>query len=226
MAQSPELKTSLRQRIGIIIVAVILIGSTIALYMGIVLGYNSGSASTAQNAEKQELFDKLFEEYQDKVSVQAAEFSAIHFDTFLPHKARVKAFNAAAITSVTHTDLKVGTGAEVTEEFYDYSAYYIGWLSDETIFDSSFNDPANPTALLSPLAGGQMIEGWNIGIIGMKLGGIREISIPAELAYGDQERGSIPPNSPLKFVIMLIPAIEEIDWSEEMYELYYELYGQ
>lgn len=224
MTQSTELKTSTGQRVGIIIVALILLGSTIALYAGIVLSYNKDSSSTLADSDKEERFYELYEEYSQEVSAQAAVLSTEYFDTFAPYKSRVKSFNAAAITEVTYTDLVIGTGEEVVEEFYDYSAYYIGFLSDETIFDSSFNDSSNPTALTSPLSGGQMIEGWNQGIIGMKLGGIREISIPSDLAYGDTENGSIPASSPLKFVIMLIPQIEEIDWPDEMYELYYDLY--
>ena len=225
MAQSTELKTSLGQRIGIIIIAVVLLGSTAALYAGIVLGSNSSSSPTLNDTEKEARFEELYAEYQAKVEANAAALSAIYFDEFVAYKSRVKSFNAAAITEVTTTDLKVGDGEEITEGFTSYSAYYIGWLSDETIFDSSFNDPANPTSLRHPLAGGAMIEGWNIGIVGMKIGGVREISIPAELAYGDQERGTIPANSPLKFVVMLIPPVEEVDWPDEMIELYYELYG-
>jgi len=224
MAQSPELKTSLKQRIGVIIIAVILVGSTIALYMGIVLNYNNGN-NTSQNSEKQARFDELYAEYQNKLTQQAEELSAIHFGTFSAYRSRVKSFNAANITKVSFEDLKVGDGAEVTEDFTDYAAYYIGWLADETIFDTSLNDVTDPTSLQYPLFGGNMIEGWNQGIIGMKIGGIREISIPAELAYGSEERGSIPANSPLKFIVMLIAQPESIDWPDEMYDLYQELYG-
>jgi FKBP-type peptidyl-prolyl cis-trans isomerase len=216
----------MKQRIGIIIVAIAMIGSTLALYAGIVLSYNnSGTQNALSDTEKQARFDELYAEYMARIDAQAVELSATYFDEFVTYKSRVKSFNAAAITEVTHTDLKIGDGAEVTEGFTDYSAYYIGWLSDETIFDASFNDPANPSTLTPPLSGGNMIEGWNVGIIGMKIGGIREISIPAELAYGDQERGSIPANSPLKFIVMLIPLVDEVEVSDELMQLYYELSG-
>lgn len=224
MLQQSELKTSFKQRLAIIIVAIVLLGSTVALYMGIVLGYNN-NGSNLSTTEKQARFDELYAQYQAESTERATELSAEHFDTFLPFKSRVRSFNAAAITEVTTTDLVVGTGAEVTEGFFDYSAYYIGWLSDETIFDSSFDSTTDPTSLKLPLAGGQMIEGWNQGIIGMRLGGVREIAIPSELAYGDNDQGEIPAGSPLKFVIMLIPKVADVDWAEEMYELYAELYG-
>ena len=70
-----------------------------------------------------------------------------------------------------------------------------------------------------------MIQGWLDGIVGMKIGGVREITIPSVLAYGDQEQGKIPANSPLKFVVMLIEKPEEIEISEELESLYGELYG-
>ena len=62
-----------------------------------------------------------------------------------------------------------------------------------------------------------LIEGWSEGLKGMKVGGIRELSIPADKAYGaqgsvNQEDSSktIGPNTPLKFIVMLIPEFEEI----------------
>lgn len=226
MAQSTELRTSLKQRIGIIVVTVILLGSTIALYMGIVLNYNNGGSTTnTVDPAKQARFNELSSQYQAKVDAEAANLSTIYFSQFSPYKNNVRSFNAAAITEVATTDLKVGDGAEIIEGSTDYSAYYIGWLSDETIFDSSFNSTTDPTSLKHPLAGGQMIEGWNQGIIGMKIGGVREISIPAALAYGDQQQGSIPANSPLKFIVMLIPRVADIEYPEELDILYNEIYG-
>jgi FKBP-type peptidyl-prolyl cis-trans isomerase len=52
-----------------------------------------------------------------------------------------------------------------------------------------------------------MIEGWNQGVLGMKIGGVRELTIPAELAYGETGSGKIPANSPIKFVLMTIPPL-------------------
>ena len=57
-----------------------------------------------------------------------------------------------------------------------------------------------------------MINGWKEGVIGMKLGGVRELTIPAAKAYGSQSAGDkIPANAPLKFVVMAIKA----DWIEQ-----------
>jgi FKBP-type peptidyl-prolyl cis-trans isomerase len=220
-----EIKTKPWQRIVAIAVALVLIISTFGIYIGLVLGNNNNSSDTGLSTSDEQRYYELMAEYQAQVAAQAQELSDKHFSDFLAFKSEVKAFNAveANAADVTFRDLKIGDGEEVTEDFTDYSAYYIGWLSDETIFDSSFDDTSNPTSLLSPLAGGNMIEGWNIGIIGMRIGGVREITIPSELAYKDEDRGSIPANSPLRFIIMLIPRVAEIEPSDELLELYYKL---
>lgn len=69
-----------------------------------------------------------------------------------------------------------------------------------------------------------MIQGWLEGISGMRIGGVREITIPSVLAYGETDNGVIPANSPLKFVVMLIPLKEEPEYSDEYINLYMELY--
>ena len=229
MIKNDELKTTGRQRIVIVVIAIFMLLSTFALYASVIMGGGSSSTASTADNEKVERFNELYQKYLNAVDKQSAELSSKYFDTFVSYKSRVKAYNAADITTTTAKDLVVGTGAEVTDEnFVNYSAYYIGWLSDETIFDSSFDDAANPTSLKAPLEGTtNMIEGWLEGIVGMKIGGVREISIPSALAYGDQEQGSIPANSPLKFVVMLIDPVGDPEFaeSEELQQLMNDLYG-
>ena len=230
MIANQDLHTSPRQRIVIVFIALLMLLSTFALYASIVLS-SSGSSSSAETsaltAEEEARYQELLAEYQDKVNAQASELSSKYFDEFATFKSRVKSFNAADVTDVTWTDLKVGDGEEVnSEDFVEYSAYYIGWLSDETVFDSSFDDASKPTALNSPLAGTtEMIQGWKDGIQGMKIGGIREISIPSALGYGDQDQGSIPANSPLRFVVMLVPRVDEVEVPDELNNLYLKSMG-
>ena len=132
----------------------------------------------------------------------------------------------------------VGEGREITYEYADekkeeissldtnYAAYYIGWLSDETIFDSSYNSKDDPTALNDPLIGSSnMIQGWIEGIEGMHIGGAREITIPSVLGYGDKEQNDIPANSPLKFIVMLVEKPEALEVSDELETLYSEFMG-
>jgi FKBP-type peptidyl-prolyl cis-trans isomerase FkpA len=230
MIANQDLHTSPRQRIVIVFIALLMLLSTFALYASIVLSSNGSSSSaetSALTAEEEARYQELLAEYQDKVNAQASELSSKYFDEFATFKSRVKSFNAADVTDVTWTDLKVGDGEEVnSEDFVEYSAYYIGWLSDETVFDSSFDDASKPTALNSPLAGTtEMIQGWKDGIQGMKIGGVREISIPSALGYGDQDQGSIPANSPLRFVVMLVPRVDEVEVPDELNNLYLKSMG-
>ena len=230
MIANQDLHTSPRQRIVIVFIALLMLLSTFALYASIVLSSNGSSSSaetSALTAEEEARYQELLAEYQDKVNAQASELSSKYFDEFATFKSRVKSFNAADVTDVTWTDLRVGDGEEVnSEDFVEYSAYYIGWLSDETVFDSSFDDASKPTALNSPLAGTtEMIQGWKDGIQGMKIGGIREISIPSALGYGDQDQGSIPANSPLRFVVMLVPRVDEVEVPDELNNLYLKSMG-
>lgn len=96
-------------------------------------------------------------------------------------------------------DLKPGTGAEVAQGG-TVTAHYTGALAkDGTIFESS-KDRGEP--FTAPLTG--VIPGWQEGIPGMKVGGVRRLVIPANLAYGPQESEKIPANSDLVFDIELI----------------------
>ena len=97
-------------------------------------------------------------------------------------------------------DIETGTG-ETPEAGQTLSVHYTGWLSDGTKFDSSL-DRGTPFELT--LGAGQVIAGWDEGLETMKVGGKRRLIIPPELAYGEQERTSIPPNSELTFDIELL----------------------
>ena len=215
MIKNDDLKTSPKQRLVIAAVAVFMLASTFALYAGIVLNYGSkNNASNNLTSEEQARYDELLAEYNANVEKQADELSAKYFDSFKGYKSQVKAFNAASIDNLKTEDLKVGTGRTISgTEDVDYSAYYIGWLSDETVFDSSFDNIENPTKLKSPLGGTTgLIEGW-------------KNSIPSALGYGDTEQGNIPANSPLKFVIMLVDKVEDVEMNSELMNLYYKSMG-
>lgn len=105
------------------------------------------------------------------------------------------------------TDLRVGTGAVVsTAQFV--SVNYTGWLYDGTDpekkgdqFDASA--PGRPFVFW--LGANQVIAGWDQGIVGMRVGGLRRLQIPASLAYGRNGAGAaIPPNASLVFDIELV----------------------
>lgn len=224
MIKNDDKKTSPKQRIVICAIAVFMLAATFMLYVGMVLNYQNGEKKQQTQTEKQQRLTELMQEHSAEVNQLAQGLSEKYFNDFVGYKDRVKSFNAADVTSLGTKDLKVGDGATIEDgnEDTDYSAYYIGWLSDGTIFDSSFDSKTSPTSLQFPLEGSTgMIQGWLDGISGMKIGGVRELTIPSVLAYGETDNGTIPANSPLKFVVMLIPKQVEPDYPEEFYKLYY-----
>jgi FKBP-type peptidyl-prolyl cis-trans isomerase len=95
-------------------------------------------------------------------------------------------------------DLKLGDGEEA-KPGATVTILYHGTLKDGKVFDST-RDRNNQTITY---ALGQLIEGWQLGIPGMKVGGIRRLTIPYQLAYGRGGRPGIPPNSDLIFSIEL-----------------------
>jgi FKBP-type peptidyl-prolyl cis-trans isomerase len=99
------------------------------------------------------------------------------------------------------TDDQVGTGTEA-QTGKTVSVHYTGWLADGTKFDSS-RDRNTPFSF--PLGQGQVIKGWDEGVAGMKVGGKRTLTIPADLGYGARGAGGvIPPNATLKFEVELL----------------------
>jgi len=98
-------------------------------------------------------------------------------------------------------DIRVGTGAEATAG-KKVSVHYVGTLTNGKKFDSS-RDRGQPFDFA--LGAGQVIKGWDQGVAGMKVGGLRKLTIPPHLAYGD--RGFppvIPPGSTLVFEVELV----------------------
>lgn len=208
------LKTTWKQRLVIIIITVLMLGITLATYIGLVVSGN-GSSSNKSNADSSKM-NELYEKYSAKsqeVNSAASAIAANYIEDLKNYKANVKSFNEeSANTSGLHTeDFKSGDGTEITEEWHDYYAYYIGYCADESVFDSSFDSYENPTTLKSPISGAQnLIAGWTQGVLGMKVGGVRQITIPGELAYGESREICGGTNKPLRFIIMAVEPGEEI----------------
>ena len=98
-------------------------------------------------------------------------------------------------------DIKVGTGQEV-KSGDTISINYLGTLTDGTKFDSSY-DAGKPFE--TQIGTGQVIEGWDKGVPGMKVGGKRRLTIPGNMAYGERGvPGTIPPNATLVFEVELM----------------------
>jgi FKBP-type peptidyl-prolyl cis-trans isomerase len=98
-------------------------------------------------------------------------------------------------------NLREGTGIEALAG-KNVSVHYVGTLLDGSQFDSS-RDRGKPFSF--QLGAGQVISGWDQGVAGMKIGGLRKLTIPSALAYG--ERGFppvIPPHATLVFEVELL----------------------
>ena len=99
-------------------------------------------------------------------------------------------------------DLVVGEGAEA-QDYNKVVVDYTGSLADGSVFDSSLNPGREPFTFT--LGAGSVIKGWDLGVEGMKVGGKRELIIPADLGYGDRGAGNvIPPGATLKFEVELL----------------------
>ena len=106
------------------------------------------------------------------------------------------------VTQLQVTDEVVGTGAAAAAGDV-VTVNYVGSLTNGIVFDASANHGS--TGFTFPLGAGQVIKGWDQGIVGMKVGGKRKLVIPASLAYGNQAIGNvIPANSTLVFEVELL----------------------
>ena len=114
--------------------------------------------------------------------------------------------NIASSTKTTsglyYRDIVVGTGALVTSG-QTLSMHYTGWLADGTQFDTN---GATDAPLTFVLGIGYVIVGWDIGLVGMRVGGQRQLIIPPSLGYGTQTNGKIPGNSILVFNVTVVSA--------------------
>jgi len=98
-------------------------------------------------------------------------------------------------------ELVVGSGAAAAFG-QKVSVHYTGWLTDGTKFDSS-KDRGDP--FIFPLGKGHVIQGWDEGVAGMKVGGKRKLTVPSALGYGARGAGGvIPPNATLVFEVELL----------------------
>jgi len=131
---------------------------------------------------------------------------------------RGEAPGAAAAPAVTQVeagpqllteDLRPGVG-DLARTGMQLVVHYTGWLYEPDAlgyrgrkFDSS-RDRGQPFGFT--LGEGRVIKGWEVGLVGMQVGGLRRLVIPPELAYGNREigRGLIPPNSTLVFEVELL----------------------
>lgn len=196
------------QRIGIWIIAIVMLVGTLGSFAVMVLASKNDTTDKAKIQQLSAQYQKDYAAYQAKVDAQAKKLSGKYYSDFNKYSSKPAKFDKNDVKSLKKDDLKTGTGEKLSKTS-TFTAYYIGWTPDGKVFDSSISSGA----LKAPIKvkPGGVITGWTEGVDGMKVGGVRELTIPADKAYGSAGSGDkIPANSPLKFVIMVIPTPDSI----------------
>lgn len=136
-----------------------------------------------------------------EVSSQANDTAAPASTTETQAQAPTSPEQQPAEEKIVIKDKKVGKGSPV-ETGDEITVHYKGWLDDGTVFDTSMQPDREPFSFVVGV--GQVIQGWEEGVIGMKVGGVRELTIPSSKGYGPAGQGAIPPNATLHFEIKLL----------------------
>jgi FKBP-type peptidyl-prolyl cis-trans isomerase len=181
--------TTNSQRIGIWVIAGVLLVGTLGSFLAMMLAPKNAEIDQAEQAKQTAALEQ-----QQKAAAQERAKTAEPLESYT-----ATPFDAASVTELKKEVLVEGTGAEVkTSDTINVS--YFGWLADGTIFDSSKRSGTN-TPIDLPLNG--VITGWTEGLKGAKVGSTIKLTIPSDKAYGSQESGLIPANSPLAFILTI-----------------------
>jgi uncharacterized damage-inducible protein DinB len=124
------------------------------------------------------------------------------------------------VATLRSLEIKPGDGA-LAQPGQQYTLHYTGWLADGTKFDSSV-DRGTPFVFIQGRR--QVIAGFDVGFLGMKVGGKRRIFIPYQFAYGEKGRGKIPPKSELIFDVELL-GVKDVEGGKETADLVLALDG-
>lgn len=171
---------------AVILMAVV--GFAFSSVVGVIVYFLQAQNQTSEQTEQQKILEQLQEQNKEtSMNNQPLEgYSAEPFD-------------ASSVTGLKVETLKEGDGA-VANASSTVSANYFGWTSDGKIFDSS-NKNGVATPIDFPLSG--VISGWTEGLTNVKAGSVVKLIIPAEQAYGAEDKGDGRPFGPLAFIVEL-----------------------
>ena len=183
--------TQTSQRIGIWVIAIVMLVGTLAGFAAMVLIPQNEAADT-------EASQRQYEEYiaQMKKAQEERRKSLRPLDGY-----QAEAFDAKSVTDLKVDVLKQGDGETLAADS-TLKINYFGWTADGKIFDSTNIDgKTTPNETLS-LNG--VIEGWKKGLVGQKVGSTVKLTIPSSMAYGDVDSGMGQPTGPLVFVVEIL----------------------
>ena len=224
------------QRWGILTILIVTVVGTVGGFAVMILASKNQAAAQSAYQAASTKYQKEYSAYQDQVNAQTDQLSSQYYATFSQYASRVGTFDRDGVKDLIKEDIVVGSGEEITSTT-KFAAYYIGWNPKGKIFDQSIDTSTNklkaPLAIADGLDSASLIDGWKQGMLGMKIGGVRLLTIPSDLAYKDQAQGDdIPANTPLKFVVMAISSPADIPKSQalmdaetEYYQAYSAYYG-
>jgi FKBP-type peptidyl-prolyl cis-trans isomerase len=181
--------TSKSQRIGIWVIAGVLLVGTLGSFIAMML------APANQQIDQEEFAKQQAAAQQDQQA--AAEERAKSAQPLDGYSAAP--FDAASVSELKKEVLVQGSG-DAVKESDTINVSYFGWLASGQIFDSSKRSGTNAPIEL-PLNG--VISGWTEGLKGEKVGSTVKLTIPSAKAYGSQASGSIPADSPLAFIVTI-----------------------
>ncbi len=181
---------------------IVLFGIVCFLIIGGVIVYTKNNISPNKTESKKQQLSNfgnpqaVISQSESPIEMQSGQV------TVAPTQASAQAQTQSMqnVTELKIEDLKVGTGDEV-KSGDTVEVNYLGTFLDGRKFDSSYD--RNQTFSFN-VGAGEVIQGWDQGLIGMKVGGKRKLLIPSDLAYGAYGAGSIPPNTPLAFEVELV----------------------
>lgn len=218
--------TTKTQRWGILAILIVTVIGTIGSFAVMVLANKNQATEAAKTQQAYAKYQEEYKAYQAKVDAQGDELSKKYFETFNQYTTRVGTFDRDNVKELQKEDLVVGDGSTI-DGSTKFAAYYIGWNPKGKVFDQSIDGDKlkAPLPIADGLDNAGLITGWKEGMKGMRIGGIRELTIPSDKAYGEQSQGDdIPANTPLKFVVMAIPLPEQFATPDYPAELLQQTY--
>lgn len=176
----------MRERVFAGFGAFLFLGSACALTIFVILQPGSDSSNTSNTS-----------------NTQTSQQTSCSIDTPVPDSAVTAPAvyePTAPVTTLQITDLSVGKGAAAKNGDCLVMKYQGNLATNGTVFDENYT---KAQALQFSLGAGEVIPGWDKGLVGMKVGGVRRLVIPPSLGYGSSAQGSIPANSTLVFTVTL-----------------------